>query len=145
MSDSFILLQQVTSTSNLDFNNPIISWIECVRYSFWPCRFCNLISFSSLAFSTLPILYGRISFGFFYFLILPCLLYLAILTKFYISDFDFWFKWLPLFLMLNIMTPDTAIAESVGFCAFFGHTMQNLSQILCLLLDSSANLTLFLY
>ena len=42
------------------------------------------------------------------------------------------------------MTPDTAIAESVGFCAFFGHTMQNLSQILCLLLDSSANLTLFL-
>ena len=30
------------------------------------------------------------------------------------------------------MTPDTAIAESVGFCAFFGHTMhaKSLSDIM---------------
>ena len=87
MSDSFIFLQQITSTSDVEFNNSPISWTVWVRYSFSSCCFCNLISFSSLAFSTLSILYGRrCSLLFFYFLILPCLLYLAILTRFSISD-----------------------------------------------------------
>ena len=87
MSDSFTLLQQITSTSDVDFHNPSISWRKCVRCSLWSCCFCNLISFSSLAFPTLSILYGRISsFLFFYFLILSCLLYLAILISFPISN-----------------------------------------------------------
>ena len=99
---------------------PPISWRDCVRSSFWSCCFCNLISFSSLAFSTLSILYRRrFSLLFFYFLILPCLLYLAILIRFSISDFDFWSRQAPLFLLLNIITSHTAISEIVGFCVCF--------------------------
>ena len=83
MLDSSLLLPQITSTLDFDLNNPRISWIYGVRYFFWSCCFCNLISFSGIAFSTLSILCGRISsFLFFYFLILPFLLYLAILRRF---------------------------------------------------------------
>ena len=130
LSDSFILLQQITSTSDVELKNPRISWLECVRCSFWSGCFCNLISFSSLTFSSLSILYGRIS-------SVPVLYFPTMLgvSGNFNRVFNFWF-WLLIqlittFLLLNIMTPDTAISERVGFCVcFWSYYAKSLSDIM---------------